>query len=140
MVLVRVIDIVQWIGNFMKRIGRPHLGKNKRLNEKQICGHALLRVMRDWSEDHHSSGWHDNLEVEIWQLVLAGRENVPNTNMYDSAMFDYIATKAGGWWVWDDGTDGNGHPVFIPMKTWTTMFKEIESIRTTSVSGAAPKV
>lgn len=121
----RGIDIVRLTKNFMTRIGWCVLGKTKRLNEKQICSHALLRVMRDWSEDNHSSGWHDNLEVEIWKLVLAGRENAPNTNLYDSAMFDYLATKACGWWVWDDGTDGNGHPVFVPIKTWLTMFAEI---------------
>jgi len=97
----------------------------------------LLQMMCDWSVDHHGTGWCANLEVELWKLVLAERDNSPGTTA-----FDYFSNKSGGWWVWDESNNqmpslaqsddqGHiGHPVFIPIENWLKLFADIETSRT----------
>jgi hypothetical protein len=125
----KVTSIVQWIGKFGTRIGRIFSAmantksKIKKPSESEIAKHTLLRVMRDWSEDAYSAGWMTGLEITIWGLVQKWKKGDPKVGELDAAMFDYLHEKAKGWWVWDEEAE---HPVFIPKKTWISMYKELE--------------
>jgi len=123
----KVIAIVRWIVNFGKRIGRLFSAmaksKIKTPSETEIAKHTLLRVMRDWSEDAYSAGWMRGLENTIWSMIQKWKSGDPNVGELDAAMFDYLHEKAKGWWVWDEEA---GHPVFIPKKTWISMYAELE--------------
>lgn len=97
--------------------------KSKSPSESEIAKHTLLRVMRDWSEDAYAAGWMSGLEITIWGMVQRWKKGDPDLGELDCAMFDYLHEKAKGWWVWDEEA---GHPVFLPKKTWVSMYKELE--------------
>lgn len=97
--------------------------KSKSPSESEIARHTLLRVMRDWSEDAYAAGWMSGLEITIWNMVQKWKDGDPKVGELDAAMFSYLHEKAKGWWVWDEEA---GHPVFIPKKTWISMYAELE--------------
>jgi hypothetical protein len=81
--------------------------------------------MRDHSEDLHNEPWHTGLEIEIWDAVLAG-ESGDTKHFYTAHMFRHLATKAGGWWMWDDAQE---RPVFLPKRLWTKAYAELKRIQ-----------
>ena len=100
--------------------------KSKKPSESEIARHALLRVMRDWSEDAYQAGWQDGLEVTVWRMVQMWKDGDPKVSAIDAAMFDYLSAKAKGWWMWDeDANHGTGRPVFVPMPMWKKIYKEL---------------
>jgi len=119
-----VTGIVQLITHFGQRIGRLFLAKTKRKtpSESEIARHALLRVMRDWSEDAYQAGWQDSLEVTIWSMILKWESGDEDIHALDAAMFKYLSETSKGWWIWDETA---GHPVFLPLKTWKKMYSDL---------------
>jgi hypothetical protein len=119
-----VTGIVPLITTLGQRIGRLFLAKvkSKKPSESEVAKHALLRVMRDWSEDAYAAGWQDGLEVTIWGMILKWEGGDEGVHTLDAAMFRYLSDKAKGWWVWDEAA---GHPAFIPLKTWKGMYAEL---------------
>lgn len=100
--------------------------KSKKPSESEIARHALLRVMRDWSEDAYQAGWQDGLEVTVWRMVQMWKDGDPKVSAIDAAMFDYLSAKAKGWWMWDeDANHGTGRPAFVPMPMWNKIYKEL---------------
>ena len=97
----------------------------KKPSEAEIMGSVLLRVMRDHSEDLHNEPWHTGLEIEIWDAVLAG-ESGDTKHFYTAHMFRHLATKAGGWWMWDDAQE---RPVFLPKRMWLKAYAELKRIQ-----------
>lgn len=121
--------IVRWIKRLGIAIGTLFLGKPKlqenppignralgRLSDREIHKQILLRIMRDLSEEYYASGWIRGLEHYLWNLAL-------RQNTVEGQMLMQCAEISGGWWIWDDKTDGYA---FVPLAAWIPVYREDE--------------
>jgi len=76
--------------------------------------HLLLDHMRTLSEENRRAGWYKDLEYVLWNAVT-GQENLWSLPHDDCVVLRFLADRANGWWICEDGTGKN---VFLPMSDW----------------------
>jgi len=74
------------------------------LELQEYRANAVLREMRDISEDHWCAGWNSNLEHDLYLIVFEGASSDYGMGEIDperSRALRAVAEKANVWWHWD---------------------------------------
>jgi hypothetical protein len=84
-------------------------------------------LIRDFSQSTLCSGWNENIEFDLWALVIDDPEYKRDYDRYLSidreslSDIGWIASWAEGWFHWPDSEDS---PKFIPMADWEERYRE----------------
>lgn len=76
-------------------------------------------------------GWQLGFEFDLWwQIIHEGYRHrdcekiwtARDVEHYEIADLALLATRAGGWWVWDQGLQSER---FIPMHEWLPLYRSV---------------
>jgi hypothetical protein len=76
--------------------------------------------MCDISEDCWCAGWLRDLEFTLWKAVTIGKTDFGfGIRESDLIRLKHLHEMAGGWWIWEEGAEGNR---FVTTEQWLTIF------------------
>ncbi len=102
-------------------------GKPECIDEIPTTPAKLLEeLIRDFSQSTLCSGWNENIEFDLWALIIDDPDYTRDYDRYLAIDRDclsdiaWIASWAEGWVHWPDSEDS---PTFIPMADWEQHYR-----------------
>ncbi len=86
----------------------------------------LKDLIRDFSQSTLCSGWNQNIEFDLWALIIEDSDYIRDYDRYLRVdrehlnVISWIASWAEGWFHWPDSSDS---PTFISMAAWEERYQ-----------------